>query len=260
MQMRHHQELCRTTKGHSRLVRLVGCLVVALAALLAPVVALAAEDGSLTLVVEYESGGTTTRISGATAAAYRVADLDDGINTYTLRDEFASLGVDFNLGMDAETMEATAEAAARIVQAGGIEGVSATSGADGVAAFGTLPKGVYLVVQTDATDVAAEYEDLTPFLISVPEVTAEGIVYDVVAYPKVTPGGTVPSKDEEPPDDHTGRVTPPPTPKTPKTNMPQTGDLANPALWVSCCVAGALLIMLGRAGLRRVRTNVRDEA
>ena len=247
MQMRTHQE-----QGSGRIVRptglimcLLGCLAVAALALFAPSVASAADDGTLTLVMSYESGGKTTYISGTTATAYLVADLDDNINSYTLRDEFAVLDVDFNEGLDARTENKVATKAATIVASGKIEGVSATSGTDGKASFGTLAKGVYLVLQTGAKGDAAQYSDLTPFLISVPEITEEGVVFDVVALPKVTPN---PPKPPTPP-------TPvkPDTPSKTTPKMPQTSDLANPALWTLCFVTGALLVAAGREGLRRIR-------
>lgn len=210
-------------------MRLLSCLTMALVVLLSSGVAFAVENGSLTLVMRHESGGKTSYVSGTTATAYLVADLDEAVNFYTLRDEFASLDVNFNDGMDAETMGIVATKAADIVSAKGISGVSATSGANGTISFGMLPKGVYLVVQTGTKGVAQGYTQLTPFLISVPEVTEDDVVFDVTAYPKIAPI--------------------PPTPD----KMPQTNDPSNPWLWVTCLLVGSVMVAIGNTGLRRLR-------
>lgn len=216
--------------NEGRLARLASCLccalLVATCALGMSKAALADQGGTLTLTMAYSSGGKTTNISGVTATAYCVADLDDPVNHYTLRDDFVSLDVNFDEGVaDAATMEALAQQAVKLLPPNA-KGVSATSGSDGKAAFGTLPNGLYLVIQTGAKGDAENYSDFTPFLISVPQITTEGVVWDVEALPKLAPK--------------------PPTPS------PQTGDEANPQLWITCSIVGGALIALGAYGLHRL--------
>ncbi len=201
-------------------------------------VALAAQDATLTLQMSYSTGtagSKSTPISGVTATAYRVAELDDAVNTYTLVDDFASLGIDFNNGLDAAGMEAAAKQAAGIVSASGMKGVSATSNAKGEASFGTLPYGVYLVVQTGSAGDAAKYENFTPFLISVPQITEDGVLYEVVANPKTAP--KPPAPPEEP---------------------PTTGDTTNlQPMWGYAAVGGAM-VLVGIRGLGRIRRKDAD--
>lgn len=196
--------------------------------------AFAAQDATLTLQMAYASGESSTPIGGVTATAYRVADLDEAVNNYTLLDDFASLGIDFNQGLDAAQMEAAALQAQSIVRASSISGVSATSNASGTASFGSLPYGVYLVIQTGASGDAAKYEDFTPFLISVPQITEEGVVYEVVANPKTAP-----------------------KPPAPPIEPPVTGDATNLLPLAKYAVAGGAMAIVGIWGLGRTRR--RDE-
>ena len=223
------------------LASLALCLIVSLAFCM---VAFAAQDATLTLQMSYSSGtagSQSTPIGGVTATAYRGADLDDtAAGTYTLTSDFASLGVDFNEDIDAAGMEAAAQKAAGMVAASTVQGVSATSNAQGVASFGQLPYGVYLVVQTGAAGDAEKYENLAPFLINVPQFTDDGVVYDVVANPKTSPLPTPAPK--------------PPTPVKP----PVTGDTTNlQPLWTYAALGGAM-VAIGIWGLGRIRHK--DEA
>ena len=152
---------------------------------LAPMTAKAADEAkpaSLTLSIKHTAQGKTTPIAGATASLYKVADLNDGINWYTLTSDFESLNVDFNQQMNAAAFQATSTRAANLVTAKKLKPVKqATSDAKGTVAYGSLPYGVYLVMETASTGTAANYNNFTSFLISVPQVTDEGIVYDVSA-------------------------------------------------------------------------------
>lgn len=237
----------------------VGCLMAALAVLLSSTVALAVEDGSLTLVMRHESDDRTTYVGGTTATAYLVADLDEAVNSYTLRDEFAALDVTFNDGMDAKAMGEAAAKAANIVSAKRIEGISATSGTDGMVSFGRLPNGVYLVLQTGSKDEAEHYTELTPFLISVPEVIEDDVVFNVTAYPKIapvppTPDGGRKQDDKVAPDGKpTSSDTSKPVTNPTASNMPRTGDPFDPWLWAACLLTGSVMVTIGKAGLHRLR-------
>lgn len=189
-------------------------------------------DATLTLVMQYEADGKDELVDGVEATLYKVASLDDAVNHYVLLDQYESLGVDFNKGLDASQMQEAAKKAQAIASNGDKAAAVATSGKDGKAAFGTLEYGVYLAVQTGAIDTAKAYRDFEPFLISVPRVTEDGVEFDVVAQPKLTPGDA--PKPEEPP------VTPP----TPSTS-PKTGDVMNPQAVVACVVGGGVLVLAG---------------
>ena len=216
-----------------RLGKVLACAFCTLALGLALVPATAlAKDASLTLCLQHESKGKVTNIDGVTATAYLVAGLNDGINAYTLADDFASLGIDFNQGLDASGMEAAALKAQSIAKNGNLSGKQVTSGKDGKASYGVLPKGIYLVVQTGATGTATKYNEFKPFLISVPQLTANEIVYDVVTYPKTTLA---------------------PVSAPAKKPLAKTGDEANPRLWMTYAITGAALVALGMAGRRRMK-------
>ena len=229
----------RTTKGSlaarflaRALYALLG-LALVLAAI--PQHAMAEGKGTLTLQMQYESAGKVTPVGGATATAYLVADLDDAVNHYTLRDEFASLDVNFDEGLDAQTMNALAQQAAGVVSSQKVTSAAvATADSKGTLSFGSLPNGIYLITQTGAKGDAENYSSLTPFLISVPQVTEEGIVYDVVAYPKFAP--------------------------IPPSKMPQTNDPFTPGAWVPYLVAGGILVAIGVSGRKLFAKDKNDEA
>ena len=236
--MRRRQRLTnKCTAGMARLARIACMCVLALAIALMPAAAWADGDATLTLKMKYESQGKTTLVSGVTATAYQVANLDDDINHYTLTQQFASLGVDFDQGMDASTMAATAQKAATIVADNKITGKMATSGSDGLISFGALPKGVYLVTQTASKGDAEKYNDFAPFLISVPQITTTGIVYDVVSLPKFT------AKPEPP--------------KEPAKPLSKTGDSNNPLLWMTYTLVGGALVLVGSSIRRRHLNGVK---
>lgn len=233
-------------RGGARLLcaALAGILCLWLAFVCLPARAAFASDdapaATLTLTMECTAGEKTSLVDGIEATAYRVASLDDAVNHYELLPEFAELGVDFNAGMTIQEMEAAAKKAATIAKAQGVTGVSATSDTNGVAAFGQLPYGVYLVVQTGATGSAKNYSDFEPFLISVPQVTEGDVVFDVNALPKLTPKDTPKPPEPEEPE----KPKPEPEPK-PKKPMPWTGDNFDPALVLALAGAGLLLMAVG---------------
>ena len=203
--------------------------------------ALAEQDATLTLQMSYSTGAagsTATPIGGVTATAYCVAELDETSGSYALVDGFSSLDVDLNSEIDASSMEAAAKQAAEMAATASAKGVSATSDAQGVASFGSLPYGVYLVVQTGSEGDAEKYKELEPFLINVPQFAEDGVVYNVVANPKTTP---LPTPK-------------PPTPKPPTpVKPPVTGDTTNlQPLWMYAAVGGAMTIA-GIWGLGRAR-------
>lgn len=223
-------------------------------------------DATLTLQMTYTAQGKTTPIQGTTAAVYQVAALDDNINDYTLLEPFASLEVDFNEQLDAEDVIALAADAAEIVEKDNIEATaSATSDAEGNAAFGALPYGIYLVEQTGAQGDAEGYHDLTPFLVGVPELAESGIVYDVVCLPKVTPKDIVPkdpsestkSDDKSSSSSHSKSSTTPKSSATPKsvqsTGLARTGDATDLGVLVVCLVTGLIAFFAGRAARRGMR-------
>ena len=246
----------RSLRSRGAIVSLKGTLIMAFVglalALLPARAALAAEDASLTLNMAYEESGKTQQVDGVAVALYKVAELDDAINHYTLLERYGVLGVDFDEGLNASQMLTAAKQAAEIAKADEPT-AKAVSDATGKAAFGTLGYGVYLAVQTDATGTAVEYDDFEPFLISVPQITADEIVFNVVSDPKLTPGGgIVPHEDEEvPPKRSTEEPKKPTTPTTPTTKLTQTSDLLNVQMVVACVAAGGALLAVGVVLRRR---------
>lgn len=217
-----------------RVARILCCLAMGVALAFAPVNVAAAQDATLTLQLEYTAQGKTTPIGGATMTLYQVAQANEGINHFEPTEAFSSLNVVFDEGMTAAEMAKQAKLAADIATKAGLAGQQVTSDAQGAARVGVLSPGIYLVVQTAATGDAANYNASEPFLVSVPQVFENEIVWDVVAKPKLTPKDAVK----------------PPTPKE-KTNLSKTGDIYDPWLALTYLGVGVMLIAVGTHIRRR---------
>ena len=114
------------------------------------------DDGTLTVKVVYTDKDVETLIEGVELTIYKVADLtvNNGYAKYTLTEDFSDVDVSFD-GMTVEqSIEAAklffAEAAAKE-----IEGTKAVSEDDGIASFGFVSHGAYLVIQLPGTGTAA---------------------------------------------------------------------------------------------------------
>lgn len=222
-------------------------------ALLPARVARAASTGTLTLSMIYEKSGKKTPVKGITVTVYRVASLDEGITHFTLLDPFTDLGYDFDQGMTARQNLGLADAANELVQEEKPSGTSATSNKAGTIRFGKLPTGMYLAVQTGATGDAKSYDEMVPFLISVPMITDDGPVYNVEAAPKLTPatdGDGGKHEGDKPPTKKPPTKTPQ-KPTTPTKPLVSTGDPTDPRMWAGCLAVGGTLVAAGILGRRK---------
>ena len=120
--------------------------------------------------------------AGAEVTVYKVADaapIDAGF-VYSFTNEFSSLTFNVNGVLD-DTMAGEAYA---LTVSDGISGTSQTTDADGIASFGILDKGLYLVAQTGSV---SRFTDFDPFFVYLPSLDdSSNWVYDVTAYPKMT--------------------------------------------------------------------------
>lgn len=190
----------------------------------APAFALEVVDLSRTgsIKVSLYDSETSEAVGGGTLTLYRVAKVqkDNANLSFVYTNGFEDCGVE--LGDLSE-----GELAGRLVEkiAATAESTTVEISDLGVAEFGDLEVGLYLVVQTTA---AENYNVISPFLVSVPIQENGSYVYDVDALPKV---GTAAKKTPEPPDT-------PDTPDTPdkpdeeNPNIPAAPGPDNPDGWV----------------------------
>ena len=214
------------------------CMLMAAAGQISPRQAHAAQDATLTVVVQHGGGSTATSIDGMTLEAYEVAKVSSS-GSYEPTAAFASAGVDFNAQMTAEQAIAAASTLSGVAKTCKPD-ATAVTGADGKAAFGTLDNGIYLVVQNGATGTAKKYSTLVPWLVNVPQRSGNDVVYDVVSMPK-------PELAPVPSGDDGKKVTPS------KSVVPKTGDSANWPLVLGCFGAGLAIMLAGVAVSRRSR-------
>lgn len=190
----------------------------------APAVALEVVDLSRTgsIKVSLYDSETSEAVGGGTLTLYRVAKVqkDNANLSFVYTNGFEDCGVELGDLSEGELAGRLAEKIAATAESTTVE-ISDL----GVAEFGDLEVGLYLVVQTTA---AENYNVISPFLVSVPIQENGSYVYDVDALPKV---GTAAKKTPEPPDT-------PDTPDTPdkpdeeNPNTPAAPGPNNPDGWV----------------------------
>lgn len=190
----------------------------------APAFALEVVDLSRTgsIKVSLYDSETSEAVGGGTLTLYRVAKVkkDNANLSFEYTNGFEDCGVELGDLSEGELASQLAEKIAATAESTTVE-ISDL----GVAEFGDLEVGLYLVVQTTA---AENYNVINPFLVSVPIQENGSYVYDVDALPKV---GTAAKKTPEPPDT-------PDTPDTPdkpeeeNPNTPAAPGPDNPDGWV----------------------------
>lgn len=159
----------------------------------APAFALEVVDLSRTgsIKVSLYDSETSEAVGGGTLTLYRVAKVqkDNANLSFVYTNGFEDCGVELGDLSEGELAGRLAEKIAATAESTTVE-ISDL----GVAEFGDLEVGLYLVVQTTA---AENYNVINPFLVSVPIQENGSYVYDVDALPKV---GTAAKKTPEPPD------------------------------------------------------------
>ena len=190
----------------------------------APAFALEVVDLSRTgsIKVSLYDSETSKAVGGGTLTLYRVAKVqkDNANLSFEYTNGFEDCGVELGDLSEGELASQLAEKIAATAESTTVE-ISDL----GVAEFGDLEVGLYLVVQTTA---AENYNVINPFLVSVPIQENGSYVYDVDALPKV---GTAAKKTPEPPD----KPDTPDTPDKPEEENPNTPAAPgpdNPDGWV----------------------------
>ena len=185
----------------------------------APAFALEVVDLSRTgsIKVSLYDSETSEAVGGGTLTLYRVAKVkkDNANLSFVYTNGFEDCGVELGDLSEGELAGWLAEKIAATAESTTVE-ISDL----GVAEFGDLEVGLYLVVQTTA---AENYNVVNPFLVSVPIQENGKYVYDVDALPKV---GTATKKTPDTPDEPDTPDTPdePDTPDTPVAPGPDNPD------------------------------------
>lgn len=193
----------------------------------APAFALEVVDLSRTgsIKVSLYDSETSEAVGGGTLTLYRVAKVqkDNANLSFVYTNGFEDCGVELGDLSEGELAGRLAEKIAATAESTTVE-ISDL----GVAEFGDLEVGLYLVVQTTA---AENYNVINPFLVSVPIQENGSYIYDVDALPKV---GTAAKKTPEPPDKPDTPDTPdtPDKPEEENPNTPAAPGPDNPDGWV----------------------------
>lgn len=159
--------------------------------------------GTVTVKMEYYGKAVT----GGTLTAYRVGEIQESDGNYSFGKTGAMAA--FADSYEDITSAELAESVAAFVEENKVSAYSTAKNQNGKAVFSDLELGLYLIVQTEASE---GYEPLKPFLISVPMNEDGHYVYEVSAEGKF--------QLEQKPEPTT------PTPTTPsEPTLPQTGQL-----------------------------------
>ncbi|MCD7752904.1 MAG: hypothetical protein LUI10_14420 [Lachnospiraceae bacterium] len=207
------------------------------------------KTGSIEMTLMDADGVT---VSGGAVTVYKVATLtlDDGNMAYVFTDDFADCTVTLDV-----TDTTLAASLVSYMDSLSITGTEKEVASDGTVSFTDLELGLYLAVQTTES---ANYETISPFVVTLP-MEEDGVwVYTVNASPKV---GAVTLTPEEPePENPTEEKEPeeetpaeevyeePETPVTPETGtsetiLPQTGQLNWPVPIL--LIGGFILLIAG---------------
>lgn len=151
----------------------------------------------------------------------------------TYSEDFAGCGID----LGEEDVSKLTKALVDYCSKEKLAGEKLPIGPNGTAKADKLPIGLYLIVQDSP---AAGYEAINPFLLMIPYVDGDELIYDVDASPKVET-----KKEETPPE--TTPENPPDTPPhhNPPGKLPQTGQLWWPVILLAA--SGMFFFMIGWA-------------
>lgn len=141
-------------------------------------------EGSLT--IQLEDTKNKAPLNGVKFAIVKVADVIDG--EFVLHERFLNSEIDLNAIANANALEETASKIADIYEQKSTadnSGRYVITDEKGTAYVDSLDIGVYLIYPLDIAD----YEQIAPFLISIPTFNSESghMMYDVLVYPKHTP-------------------------------------------------------------------------
>ena len=219
-------------------------------------------DGTLRVEVKYTDEDKVTHISGAELTIYKVADLSvsDGIARYTLTEDFSGADVDISGMTAAESINAAAVLNG-IVSGKKLQGKTVTS-QNGIADFGPVSHGMYLVVQTGGFSDASGFDRIDPYLVMAPQpltdIGENAWTYDVLSIPKMVKGSYKPPdkpdnkevrEEYEPPDKDKGVLG---DYESEKRKSAKTGDHTGIHIWISLgLIALSVLILISI--LRRKR-------
>ncbi len=130
------------------------------------------QRGAITVEMEYDGKA----ITGGTLTAYRVGRIQEEDGNYCFVKTPAMAA--FSGGYDDISTPTLAEEVAAFVRTHGVHASATAENKDGKAVFSNLELGLYLLVQSEASD---GYEPLKPFLVSVPMREDGHYVYEVNA-------------------------------------------------------------------------------
>ncbi len=222
------------------------------------VTALAADTGSLDLghegsiTVNLSSDDGETVVSDGILSIYKAADLNltDWDMSYVYTDDFSELG---EVPEDLENSE-YARVLAQCVLDNSLAGTEAEVDAEGIVTFDGLTAGLYLIIQTEASE---GYYSIDPFVVTLPMDVNGTWEYDVDASPKTQiypeESGSSQNLEENPDEIIPDEVIVPDeqTDITEASTLPQTGQLYWPIPVLAVC--GAALVGAGLL-LRRKKT------
>lgn len=199
------------------------------------------KSATLTISYQSEKNGKTQGISGAQFAIYQVAGLhyNGGSAEYTTLapyQQYAVIQEDKDQTYNGLTADASKKLAVNFAAIKGTPAATGTTTENGSISFTVNPSefGMYLVVETAKNADAANYETVSPFLVSVPTAEGDPLQWntEVLAAPKEEPVGI--------------RKTSVQKPKKPSTqNGVQTGDFQKDFKYLIMILGGtgALLIL-----------------
>ncbi len=134
------------------------------------------KEGSIYLNLHTSTKPETHAVDGE-LMLYQVADMNIATGDIIVKEDFAECQIDDYAASD------SADLFYNCVKEKNLTGTAISVSAEGNVVFSGLSDGIYLITQSVPS---TGYNDINPFLVSVPRVEDEALVYDVNANPKVT--------------------------------------------------------------------------
>lgn len=223
------------------------------------------KTGSITIEMKYDGAP----VIGGTLEVYQAGYIEiykdgDGNTRFGLRktENFNSFGEELDNVQSAELAQELAEEMAQFVQQQNLYADYSAHNEAGNVVFGQLPAGLYLIIQSEASD---GYEAMSPSLVSIPMPEDGAYVYNVNVHGKLSPQKSPqtppanPDKSESEPepnpakaDETTPASAAPENRDCEREKLPQTGQQNWPVPVLAVCGAAffisGMLLKVDRSG------------
>lgn len=205
-----------TTKRRVAAILMAFVMVAALGAFgFAPAYAYEAFDESTPITLTARFTGAASNVSGIALRAYKVADMDSDAK-FTVDSTFSGYSINFNGIQDQSEWRTISSTLSAYIERDAIAPDYTATTANGVADFGEVEAGLYLIAGPEAYTVGTTTYSVGTAMVTAPQLEGEAWVNAAAFAPKYT-SETIPDN--------------PPPPDEPPPEVPETAGLRVIKVW-----------------------------